>query len=793
MTSSWLDNFLSDTTLFSQSSAPLTDSKFWTFFSKLTKAKKASKQRINPHPASIISLKNKQKLHSSKSILQEAVDCQLSFDNNSDAEAKRPVPSKYNLKNNKKRKRSPFLSTTQHKDVSGSTQSNNCNTNKKIDLLQMKELTQALQSRPTKKTPGHDFLPYEAFTKAHKLISNCLLTLYSCCWKNGLMPKSWGKYNITLLAKPGKNKQSIDSYRPISLTLCLLKIYETLINNRLKAHLQKKAKLPAWFGCTNGTGADEIISYTMQLVQDWKQKKLLAHALSLDLSKAYNRVRREVLWKHLKKTGISQTLFNAIRASYEWQSTTITIGAKNSHPFILKNGIRQGSVLSTTLYMVYMLSMAEDLNNLLSNNSSKIQAFFYIDDVLILTNDTNLLEKAIQCTASWAQNNKAVISSGTKGKSAIITSAHKGSVTHTLLQQMAAEANYKLSQSLIYLGFHISFLLNTFENHVHERREKTREKIGALTPLYKIMSLEKKIKIFNDVLIPSLTFGSRVYFQKANQIEHSNNFMHYQLCNLLQLKSTANQLWVRWECKIIEWEIQTTANKFKFIHKLYHCKKVSLYRNKILQENSHFITNLLQHQKNWGDLISSPLLKKPKKTWNKAIKKRAIELNLALTKSHIDSDMLSAGLSKLLPISAPENHIFLSFAKKINLLTTLFKIRSNSLFTNDIQCSKCKKNLAPEKTMLHLLFTCPNCKTRDLLNSSLNLLWDAKTLTSWKKQTNCLKLLLLTGANSTSKKDPLQNINSIPATLLVLKQTILEIEPELTEDADITRQIQDQV
>ena len=70
---------------------------------------------------------------------------------------------------------------------------------------------------------------------------------------------------------------------------------------------------------------------------------------------------------------------------------------------------------------------------------------------------------------------------------------------------MAAEANYKLSQNLTYLGFHISFL-NTFENHVHERREKTKDKIGALTPLYKILSLEKKIKIFN---VPEFIFKKR--------------------------------------------------------------------------------------------------------------------------------------------------------------------------------------------------------------------------------------------------------------------------------------------
>ena len=88
MTSNWLDRFLSDKTVFSQTGAPLSDSKFWTFFSKLNRAKKASKQRTNPHPASIISLKNKQKLHSTKSILQEAVNCQLSFDSNTDADAK---------------------------------------------------------------------------------------------------------------------------------------------------------------------------------------------------------------------------------------------------------------------------------------------------------------------------------------------------------------------------------------------------------------------------------------------------------------------------------------------------------------------------------------------------------------------------------------------------------------------------------------------------------------------------------------------------------------------------------
>ena len=232
--------------------------------------------------------------------------------------------------------------------------------------------------------------------------------------------------------------------------------------------------------------------------------------------------------------------------------------------------------------------------------------------------------------------------------------------------------------------------------------------------------------------------------------------------------------------------LQTTANKFKFIHKLYHCKNVSLYKNKILEKNSHFISNILQQNKGWGDLISSPSFKKPKKSWNKAVKKRAADLNLEFTLKNINSELFSTGISNLLPISAPENCLFLSFAKGINFQDTLFKIRSNSLFTNDFQCTICKKNLAPENAMLHLIFSCPNGNTRNLLNFSLKLLWEDKTYRSWEKQTNYLKLLLLTGANSTSKDNPLQIINNTPSTLLVLKQIILEIEPAILKDERIT-------
>ena len=91
---------------------------------------------------------------------------------------------------------------------------------------------------------------------------------------------------------------------------------------------------------------------------------------------------------------------------------------------------------------------------------------------------------------------------------------------------------------------------------------------------------------------------------------------------------------------------------------------------------------------------------KPKNLGTKLLKQRAAELKLAaLTKLRIDSDLLSTEISNLLPVSAPENHLFLSFAEKINFLATVLKIHSNSFFTNESKCTNCKKNLAP---VIHL-------------------------------------------------------------------------------------------
>jgi hypothetical protein len=49
---------------------------------------------------------------------------------------------------------------------------------------------------------------------------------------------------VVPVLKPGKDKSSVASYRPISLTSCASKLFEKMVNNRLVYTLENREVIP---------------------------------------------------------------------------------------------------------------------------------------------------------------------------------------------------------------------------------------------------------------------------------------------------------------------------------------------------------------------------------------------------------------------------------------------------------------------------------------------------------------------------------------------------------------------
>ena len=60
-----------------------------------------------------------------------------------------------------------------------------------------------------------------------------LLMVFNRMYESSFLPEKWKKAIIIPIAKPEKDRQDPTNYRPISLTSCLCKTYEKIINKRL--------------------------------------------------------------------------------------------------------------------------------------------------------------------------------------------------------------------------------------------------------------------------------------------------------------------------------------------------------------------------------------------------------------------------------------------------------------------------------------------------------------------------------------------------------------------------------
>ena len=103
----------------------------------------------------------------------------------------------------------------------------------------MVELEEALTD--TKDTsPGPDRIPYEILKQLPGTYKEKMLKLFNLIWRQGTYPSQWREALVIPIPKQGKDLKLPSSYRPISLTCCLSKVLEKMINNRLTWVLESR-------------------------------------------------------------------------------------------------------------------------------------------------------------------------------------------------------------------------------------------------------------------------------------------------------------------------------------------------------------------------------------------------------------------------------------------------------------------------------------------------------------------------------------------------------------------------
>jgi hypothetical protein len=80
-------------------------------------------------------------------------------------------------------------------------------------------------------------------------------------FKTGVVPESWKIGIVVPILKPGKNKEDVESYRPITLLNCMGKLLEKLIQKRLEYIAEKRLHMldSSQCGFRRGQGTTDIL------------------------------------------------------------------------------------------------------------------------------------------------------------------------------------------------------------------------------------------------------------------------------------------------------------------------------------------------------------------------------------------------------------------------------------------------------------------------------------------------------------------------------------------------------
>lgn len=206
-----------------------------------------------------------------------------------------------------------------------------------------------------KKSAGFDEINNRLIKQLPIASIRFLVLIFNLCMSFGFFPDAWKTAKVIAIPKPNKNKSDPKSYRPISLTACIGKIFERVILTRMNNFILDNEILNnEQFGFRAGCSTTHQVKRIDNMVKHQFRFKKSTGLVLLDIEKAFDSVWHNGLVYKLSKNGFPLYLIRAIQSFIFNRSFFVSIGKANSGTRNIFAGVPQGAVLSPTLFNLFI-------------------------------------------------------------------------------------------------------------------------------------------------------------------------------------------------------------------------------------------------------------------------------------------------------------------------------------------------------------------------------------------------------------------------------------------------------
>ena len=182
-----------------------------------------------------------------------------------------------------------------------------------------------------------------------------LARLFTSSIQLGYIPTAWKLATLRMLLKPDKPVTLTTSYRPISLISSIMKLFERVIEQQLRSHLEDIGfinKHQSDFKRAKSTD-DHLFRLSQSIMESFNRGEHVVAAF-LDVEKAFDNVWHNGLRYKIFQLGLPTKMTCWLSDFLVGQLIQVNMNSSLSNQINPKAGVPQGSVLSPLLFLIYV-------------------------------------------------------------------------------------------------------------------------------------------------------------------------------------------------------------------------------------------------------------------------------------------------------------------------------------------------------------------------------------------------------------------------------------------------------
>jgi hypothetical protein len=245
--------------------------------------------------------------------------------------------------------------------------------NKLAEEPTMEEMENAMAIMKNDKATGGDEICIEELRVYKEANPKAMLNIFCQVWRNKKIPQMWKDIDIVTIFKNKGSSFETGNYRGVSLVSQVGKVLAKIIDIRLQEYCEKVGVYAMnQYGFRKDRGVQDMIFAARRLQEMAKKLNMDLYWVFVDLTKAYDSVDRESLWKVLGKCGIPKHLIDIVADWHNGMQACIKLNGTKSEKFRIETGLRQGDVMAPTLFNIYFSMIIQVMEKRLAETMEKM-------------------------------------------------------------------------------------------------------------------------------------------------------------------------------------------------------------------------------------------------------------------------------------------------------------------------------------------------------------------------------------------------------------------------------------